>query len=248
MTEQKNSASPQPVPPPVTKEDDLVRENAVPEYLKSVYNRRYFHPFFSQIFDDEWMAAIGTFFCQNKLTQCVTKEIFENNDVLQLGLASGNFERRIAEKINSKGQYHIEDLSAQHIKAVQPRISFWQNIVIMERDFTTPGTKQNKKYNAVIGYFVLHEIPDARKRALLQRAFDALKPDGKMIFVDYARPKKFHPLKYPLKMFNRLYEPFAESLWYNEIQSFAPKTDKLIWDRKTFFGDMYQCVIAQRRG
>ena len=68
-----------------------------------------------------------------------------------------------------------------------------------------------------------------------------------MIFIDYAQPKKFHPLKYPVKMLNRLYEPFAESLWYNEIQDFSPKTDKLIWDKKTFFGDMYQCVIAQRR-
>ncbi len=68
-----------------------------------------------------------------------------------------------------------------------------------------------------------------------------------MIFVDYAQPKRFHPLKYPLKMFNRLYEPFAESLWYNEIEDFAPKTDKLIWAKKTFFGDMYQCVVAQRR-
>jgi len=48
-------------------------------------------------------------------------------------------------------------------------------------------------------------------------------------------------------MFNRLYEPFAESLWYNEIEDFAPKTDKLIWAKKTFFGNMYQCVVAQRR-
>ena len=244
--EQHNSVSQTPVPPPVVQDGIIKEDHPVPEYLKSVYGRRYFHPFFSKIFDDEWMAAIGSFFCQKKLTEWVTNEIFEGNDVLQLGVASGNFEKRVAEKINGKGQYHIEDLSEFHIKAAQPRLSFWLNTSVMERDFTLPETKHNKKYNAVIGYFLLHELPDVRKRAVLQRALNALKPGGKMIFVDYAQPKKFHPMKYPVKIFNRLFEPFAESLWHTDIIDFLPKKDNLIWDRKTLFGDMYQCVIARK--
>lgn len=224
--------------------DGINREyHKVPEYLKSVYSRRYFHPFFSKFFDDEWIAAIGSFFCGGKLIQKVTDEIIEGKDVLQLGVASGNLEYKIAEKMNSKGQYHIEDISTQHINAMKSRVSAWLNVTLKERDFTIPN---DQRYDVVIGYFVLHEVPDTRKREILTRAINALKPRGKAIFVDYAKPKKFHPLKYPVKMFNRLYEPFAESLWYNEIKDIAPKTGKLIWDKKTFFGDMYQCVIAQR--
>ncbi|MBR1777949.1 MAG: rhodoquinone biosynthesis methyltransferase RquA [Alphaproteobacteria bacterium] len=245
MTEQEksNSFSAQPVPPPAVKENGTKENHAVPEYLKSVYGRRYFHPFFSKLFDDEWTAAAGSFFYGRKLIKSVVSEIMEGNDVLQLGVASGNFEREIALKMNSKGHYDIEDISPQHIEAFKPRVSAWLNIAVRERDFTIPN---ERRYDAVIGYFVLHEVPDIRKHAILKRAFNALKPNGKMIFVDYAQPKKFHPLKYPVKMFNRLYEPFAESLWYNEIESFAPKTDKLIWDKKLFFGNLYQCVIAQR--
>lgn len=227
------------------KDSELSKErHDVPEYLKAVYDRRYFHPLLSKMFDDEWTAGLATFFQEKKLTKVVTNEIIEGNDVLQLGIASGSFERDVATKMNSIGKYHIEDLSPSHAEAVNPRISPWLNVAVKERDFTIPN---DLRYDVVIGYFLLHELPDTRKKAVLKRAFNALKPTGKMIFVDYARPKQFHPLKYPLKMFNRLYEPFAESLWHNEIEDFAPKTDKLIWAKKTFFGDMYQCVIAQKR-
>ncbi len=229
--------------PVIIKEENTKEYHDIPEYLKSVYDSQYFHPFLSRVFDDEWTACLSTFFQGKKLIKAVTNEIIEGDDILQLGIASGTFERDIALKMNSKGKYHIEDLSAAHAETVMPRISPWLNVAIKERDFTIPN---NLRYDVVIGYFLLHELPDIRKKAVLKRAFNALKPTGKMIFVDYAPPKKFHPLKYPLKMFNRLYEPFAESLWYNEIEDFAPKTDKLIWAKKTFFGDMYQCVIAQK--
>ena len=243
MTEQ-NNFSPLPVPPPVEKEDIPAENHTVPEYLKSVYEGRYFNPFFSKIFDDDWTAAIGTFFRGGMLTKKVVNEIIEGYDVLQLGIASGDFEQKIAQKMNSKGRYDIEDISARHIELTRTRVAAWLNVTLKERDFMFPN---DLRYDAVIGYFVLHELPDSRKKAVLERAFNALKPNGKMIFVDYACPKKYHPLKQPVKLFNRLYEPFAESLWYNEIQDFAPETDKLIWDKRTFFGDMYQCVIAQRR-
>ncbi len=242
--EETTAVSPPPVPPPVIREEFTKEDHPVPEYLKSVYDRRYFHPLLSKMFDDDWISGPGTFFYSAKLIRNVTNEIIEGDDVLQLGIASGNFEREIASKMNSKGKYHIEDISAAHAEAVMPRISPWLNAAVRERDFTISN---DLRYDVVIGYFLLHELPDTRKKAVLKRAFNALKPTGKMIFIDYAQPKRFHPLKYPLKMFNRLFEPFAESLWYNEIEDFAPKTDKLIWAKKTFFGNMYQCVIAQRR-
>ena len=234
MTEQ-NNFSPIPAPPPVEKKD-------IPAVSAACSVG--FVVFLSKIFDDDWTAAVGTFFRGGMLTKKVVNEIIEGHDVLQLGIASGNFESEIAKKMNSKGRYDIEDISARHINLTRTRVAAWLNVTLKERDFMFPN---DLRYDAVIGYFVLHELPDSRKKAVLERAFNALKPNGKMIFVDYARPKKYHPLKQPVKLFNRLYEPFAESLWYNEIQDFAPKTDKLIWDKKTFFGDMYQCVIAQRR-
>lgn len=248
MTEEKTpkkSASPAPVPPPRISDRAKDKENhEVPEYLKSVYDGRYFHPLWTKMFDDEWAAALASFFMGGRLTKLVTNEIFEGQDVLQLGLASGSFEYQVASKMNGKGKYRIEDISPAHIEAIQPRISPWLNVSVRERDFTIPT---ELRYDVVICYFLLHELPDVRKTAAIRRALGSLKPGGRAIFIDYAAPVRFHPLKYPLKWFNRLYEPFAESLWHNEIESFAPKSNGFIWAKKTLFGNMYQCVIAQKK-
>ena len=188
--ENSPSLSSPPVAPPVIKEELTKENHSVPEYLQAVYHRRYFSPFLSKIFDDDWISGPGTFFCTGKLTKAVTNEIIEGNDVLQLGIASGTFERDVASKMNSKGRYHIEDISPSHGEAVMPRISPWLNATIKERDFTI---ENEWRYDIVIGYFVLHELPDIRKKALLKRALNALKPTGKMIFIDYAQPNNFHP-------------------------------------------------------
>jgi len=243
MTEQNGSPLP-PAPPPATESQSApAKKHPVPEYLKSVYGGRYFRPFLTKIFDDDWTAAVATFFQSGRLTKFVTKEIAEGNDVLQLGAASGDFESRIVKKMNADGRYVIEDISPAHIDAMGDRISAFLNAKAVERDFTVPD---NERYDVVVGYFVLHEMPDFYKRATLERAVSALKPDGKMIFVDYARPARFHPAKYFISRFNRLFEPFAESLWHSEIRDFAPETDDIVWEKKTFFGGMYQGVIARK--
>ena len=165
----------------------------IPEYLQSVYKRRYLDPFLSKFFDDEWVAGLGNFFYGRKLTKIVTSEIVPGNDVLQLGIASGSFERNVASRMDSQGVYHIEDVSFAHIQAAKRRVSPWLNVEMKKRDFTI---ENDCRYDVVLGYFVLHELPDARKKATLKRAFNALKSRGKMIFIDYARPQKFHLLKY----------------------------------------------------
>lgn len=257
----KKSNSPAAKAPPVVKTDDDVAEEKrtvaevrkpplmkkkkdVPEYLRSVYAGRYFQPVLASWLDGDIPAEILTLFCTKKLTKAVTDEIIEGDSVLQLGLGSGGFETAVSAKMNGKGKYVIEDLSSSHAAAAEYRISPWLNAAIKERDFTV---NDEKRYDVVIGWFTLHELPDDRKKAVLKRACNALKPDGKMIFIDYSKPKKFHPFGWFVKMFNRLFEPFAESLWYNEIESFAPAVDNLIWAKKTYCGDMYQCVIAQKR-
>ncbi|MGN0905048.1 MAG: rhodoquinone biosynthesis methyltransferase RquA [Alphaproteobacteria bacterium] len=219
-------------------------EQAVPEYLNSLYHRCYFDMTFSSGLDGEWMAKFTTFFFMNRLTRCVTDEVFEGQRVLQMGISSGNFEREIAGKMNQNGVYHIEDISPIRLIACKNKLAPWTNVTFEEKDV---GVSNKKRYNVVVCFFLLHEMPDPRKRDAVARALDSLLPDGRVIFVDYNRPSPFNPLGYAVKWFNRMYEPFAESLWDNEIQSFAKNTDRFIWDKKTFCGGLYQCVIAQKK-
>lgn len=257
MTDDKKKdfkpSSPKPVPPPrvsviITEPDEENEVFAVPPYLSSVYKHRYFTQRGARFFQSGATATLTNCFWQSRLVRCVADEIRPGTDVLQFGVADGELQRAVAEKMNDAGTYHIEDLSKSQIDTLLPSVAPWLNVRMKVRDFTLPSKKQ---YDAAVLFFTLHELPDARKTAVIKRAFNALKPSGKIVFVDYARPNAWHPLKYPLRQFNRLFEPFAESLWYKDIRDFAPaemrEEKKTIWSKKTLFFGMYQCVIAQTR-
>jgi hypothetical protein len=65
--------------------------------------------------------------------------------------------------------------------------------------------------------------------------------------VDYHRPHRLNPLKPIMKgIFYRL-EPFARSLWSQEIEALAGSAaDGFRWSKRTQFGGLYQTVIAER--
>lgn len=242
------TSSPKPVPPPRV---DFVAEDSdavLPPYLESVYKRRYFSPQFIRFFNSTVMTAVSNCFMQKRLIRYVADEIHAGQDVLQFGTADGGLQHAVAEKMNGSGVYHIEDISKPQIDALLPSISPWLNVRLNVRDFSNPT---DRKYDAAVLFFTLHELPDARKEIVLKRAFDALTSHGKIIAVDYAMPCAYHPIKHPLRLFNRLFEPFAESLWYKDIKSFAPanlrESKNIIWAKSTTFGGLYQCVIAQKR-
>lgn len=244
MTEKKNKEK---VKPPVTTTAATrysYHEQNIPEYLNSLYHRWYFDMTFSSWLDGEWMANLTTFFYMSRLTRCVTDEILEGQRVLQMGISSGNFEREIADKMNSNGVYHIEDISPIRIISCKNKLAPWMNVTFDETDVCV---FKDKKYNVVVCFFLLHELPDARKKEAVSKALASLLPDGRVVFIDYHRPSPWNPLGYLVKYFNRMYEPFAETLWYTEIESYAKNADQFIWDKKTFCGGLYQCVIAQKR-
>ena len=64
--------------------------------------------------------------------------------------------------------------------------------------------------------------------------------DWRVVFVDYGKPSILHPLAYVVRMFNRLYQPFAEKLWDREIASYADKDLDFNWKKQKFLGRLYR--------
>jgi hypothetical protein len=42
-------------------------------------------------------------------------------------------------------------------------------------------------------------------------------------------------------------EPYAKGLWRTEIATFAGNDPRFTWRKETYFGDLYQKVVATRR-
>ena len=67
----------------------------------------------------------------------------------------------------------------------------------------------DRSYDQVLLFFLLHEQPAEVHRRTLHEAFRVLKPEGKIVIVDYARPQWWHPLRYLWRLVLAALEPFA---------------------------------------
>ena len=101
-------------------------------------------------------------------------------------------------------------------------------------------------YDTIICYMLLHELPPLTRNKVLENIIKSLKPDGKAIFIDYNLPSHYNPLKYFIRAFNRLYQPFAEALWKNNIKDLTPNAETCSWSKQTYFGGIYQKVVATK--
>ncbi len=98
-----------------------------------------------------------------------------------------------------------------------------------------------------LSFFLLHELPDSYKCAVVDALLARLSPGGKAIFVDYHEPAAWHPLRgFMQRVYARL-EPFAQSMWHNQIEDFASNADTCDWHTETYFGGLYQKVTARAR-
>lgn len=69
----------------------------------------------------------------------------------------------------------------------------------------------------------------------------------KVVFVDYASPRWFHPLRGLMALVNCCLEPYAASLWRRPIASFANEAASFSWTERRLFLGLYQIVVARRR-
>jgi hypothetical protein len=98
----------------------------------------------------------------------------------------------------------------------------------------------------VSSFFLLHEIPDERKRAVVDALLGRVAPGGRAVFIDYHEPAPWQPLRgLYRRLFERL-EPFAESLWHHDLQEFSSDAESFRWEKKTMFGGVYQKTVAHR--
>jgi hypothetical protein len=102
-------------------------------------------------------------------------------------------------------------------------------------------------YDVITCFFLLHEIPDERKRAVVDALLARVVPGGKVVFVDYHTPARWHPLRGLMRLVMGRLEPFAESLWHHEIAEFASVPGDYRWQKQTLFGGLYQKTVAYRR-
>ena len=195
------------------------------------------------VLDDDRVARLGSLSAQKKIIKDMLQDITKNAHVLQIGLTFGDEISEVYNKVHKHGRFDIFDLSDVQIERAKQRDENY-NINIMNYNAVLPW---DEKYDVIICYNLLHELPLVTRRKVMDNALNGLTNGGKAIFVDFAEPEFFNPLKWPLFLYNRLYRPFCESLWNEPLENFCSLKDDFRWNHTYYHWNMFQKVIATRK-
>lgn len=218
----------------------------LPAYAEFVYGDIYNNPKKSAALDRNFSVKLHTFFQSDKLLQSLLREVAPNQRVLQLGLTFGPQLEETAMKVGAYGVYDVVDINPLQIDRVRRKCRVMCPYVnFIEENAATFAS--STKYDVVILPFLLKELPIVTKTKVVNNALSLVGEGGKVVFIDYHEPIKWHPLRYWLRMYNRLYHPFAEKLWDRQIDTFAKDKIAFSWRKSLFFGGMYQKVVATRK-
>src|SRR5262249_2333580 len=102
-------------------------------------------------------------------------------------------------------------------------------------------------YDRAIVFFLLHEQPRHDRERTLSEVLRVVRPGGRIVIVDYARPRRWHPLRYLWTPLLARLEPLALDLWRYEIARWLAK-GRMAGDlrKDLFFGGLYQKVVITR--
>lgn len=217
----------------------------IPPYQHEFYSWLYENRHLTKIFDNQRVINFITLGRSNILIEACLEEIQPHQQVLQTGATFGNQLARVAEKLGVYGKLDVVDVSATQLRYVRNKYRFlYPYMNFVNRDALEPI---GEKYDVIICYMLLHELPLPAKSKLINNIMSALAPGGKAVFIDYNNMVWWHPLRWFVKMFNRLYQPFAERMWQSEIRSYVPDNSLYEWRKTTYFGKMYQKVVVTRK-
>lgn len=218
---------------------------AVPRYLSETYTWAYLNPRSVKLLDRELVVATILWYQHRKLARMALAEIDPGSSVLQTACVYGDFSPTLARHIGEAGSLKIVDVAKVQVDKCAEKLRDYPFASVRHLDVLDLG---DGEYDAVCCYFLMHEVPDDYKHGLVDVALNNIGPDGKVVFVDYHKPHWANPLKPVMSLVFDTLEPFAKSLWRQDIRDFASEPEKFRWHKESFFGGLYQKVVASPIG
>lgn len=235
------------LPPPSTQQvlrdgDDF--DPSIPNYLRDTYTWAYLRPSSVRLLDR--FIVVNTILWGNypRLLRAALAELRPGQRVYQPACVYGDFSSQVLEVLGPDGHLDVGDVAPVQVENCRRKLGDRANVNVQLHD---AAVNLSETYDVVCSFFLLHEVPETYKHSIVDTLLDAVEPGGKVVFVDYHGPHWAHPLKWFMRFINDTLEPFANALWANEIASYASQPDEFSWSKETYFGGLYQKVVAERR-
>ena len=212
--------------------------------MRDTYYWAYLDPRHVKSLDHEWVVRTILWQQHRKLAQAAMSEIEPGQHVLQTACVYGDFSPTLAEHIGPEGRLEAMDVADVQVRQCRNKLAKYDNAVVRNQDVLY---LRNEVFDVICCYFLMHEMPDRYKRGVAHALLKCVPPGGKAVFVDYHKPHWAHPLKPITSLIFDLLEPYAKGLWQTEIAELAGNDARFDWHKETYFGGLYQKVVATRK-
>jgi len=215
----------------------------IPDYMQKIYYWAYLNPRNVRLLNRESVVRLILWQQHAKLRKAAFAEIEAGQKVLQSTCVYGKYLPLLASHIGPAGHLDLVDIAEVQLLNARRNLQGHSNVTLHHADVMSLG---DELYDSVVCYFLLHEIPDHHKRAATDVLLNKVRPGGKFICIEYHKPHWAHPLKPITSIVFDTLEPFAKGMWRHEIRDFAAHGERFSWRKQTYFGGLFQKVVATR--
>ena len=221
----------------------------VPSYLRVHYWWAYIHPLGVKLFERQWLVNLILWGNYSRLRDAALYELGESlpGRTLQVACVYGDLSDRIGKRAaTAHGTLDVVDVVPIQLQNLRSKLSAGTPARLMAMDSARLQLPDHS-YDRALVFFLLHEQPAYVRRRTLREVFRVVKRGGKIVIVDYARPRWWHPLRYLLWPVLAALEPFALDMWREDIGTWLPPSRDGRLTLNYFFGGLYQ-LVSLRHG
>jgi ubiquinone/menaquinone biosynthesis C-methylase UbiE len=221
--------------------------NPIPFYLTAHYWWAYVHPWAVKLFERQWLVNLILWGNYARLRDAALSELRASlsGNTLQVACAYGDLTNRLSDGAQSVGgSVDVVDILPVQLRNLRAKLPKNAPVRLLTMDAAALELP-NARYDNCLIFFLLHEQPRSWRERTLREVFRVVKPGGKIVIVDYARPRWWHPLRYVWQPLLAMLEPFALDLWREDIADWLPRSATLK-SQQFFFGGLYQTLVITR--
>lgn len=228
-------------------ESPPVRTVKAPHYLTAHYWWAYVHPRAVWFFERQWLVNLILWGNYTRLRNAAMAELGEvlPGATLQVACVYGDLTCKLIDRVAAgSGRLDIIDVLPRQLENLRGKLppGVPARLLAMDSaDLKIPDAS----YDQALLFFLLHEQPAHYRQRTLSEVIRVVKPGGRIVIVDYALPRWWHPLRYLWRPLLATLEPFALDLWRHEIAHWLPAATGG-WRKRSFFGGLYQKVVIKR--
>jgi ubiquinone/menaquinone biosynthesis C-methylase UbiE len=221
----------------------------IPSYVSAHYWWAYVHPWAVRLFERPWLTNLILWGNYARLRDAALADMGEilPGRTLQVACVYGDLTCRVdARAAAGGGSLDVVDVLQIQLDNLRRKLPAQASVRLLCMDSTRLSLPA-ARYDRALVFFLLHEQPDHARERTMREVFRVVKPGGRIVIVDYARPRFWHPLRYLWRPVLATLEPFALDLWRREIVNWLPIGAATGTSRKdSFFGGLYQKVVFIR--